>query len=126
MHEMGIAMQVVEIAAASIPEQLKGSRVQGVYLKIGKLSSVVPDSLRFCFDIVSKDSAIAGATLYIEEIPVTARCKSCDHSWTIEGPAFSCPQCGSGTIELTSGQELDIASIEIEEDPNGERISANA
>jgi hydrogenase nickel incorporation protein HypA/HybF len=115
MHEMGIAVQVVEIAAASIPEHLKGSRVQGIYLKIGKLSSVVPESLRFCFDIVSKDSAIAGATLYIEEIPVTARCKPCDHHWTIDGPTFSCPQCGSGTIVLTSGQELDISSIEIEE-----------
>jgi hydrogenase nickel incorporation protein HypA/HybF len=116
MHEMGIAMQVVEIAAASIPEHLKHSRVQCVHVKIGKLSSVVPDSLRFCFDVVSRDSAIAGARLVIEEIPVTARCKSCDHQWTITGPAFSCPQCGSGTIELISGQELDIASIELEED----------
>ncbi|MBI5590437.1 MAG: hydrogenase maturation nickel metallochaperone HypA [Deltaproteobacteria bacterium] len=123
MHEMGIAMQIVEIAAASIPEHLKNSRVQGVHLKIGKLSSVVPDSLRFCFDIVSKDSAIAGAVLYIEEIPVTARCKSCDNHWTIDGPAFSCPRCGSGTIELTSGQELDISSIELEEDANGEQES---
>ncbi len=126
MHEMGIAMQVVEIATASIPEHLKNSRVQGVYLKIGKLSSVVPDSLRFCFDIVSKDSAIAGAVLYIEEIPVTARCKSCDNHWTIDGPAFSCPRCNSGTIELTSGQELDISSIELEDEPDGEQESANA
>ena len=126
MHEMGIAMQVVEIATASIPEHLKNSRVQGVYLKIGKLSSVVPDSLRFCFDIVSKDSAIAGAVLYIEEIPVTARCKSCDNHWTIDGPAFSCPRCNSGTIELTSGQELDISSIELEDDLSGEQESANA
>ena len=126
MHEMGIAMQVVEIAAASIPEHLKNSRVQGVYLKIGKLSSVVPDSLRFCFDIVSKDSAIAGATLYIEEIPVTARCKSCDNHWTITGPAFSCTRCSSGKIELISGQELNISSIEIEDDSNCEQSSVIA
>ena len=126
MHEMGIAMQVIEIATASIPEHLKNSRVQGVYLKIGKLSSVVPDSLRFCFDIVSKDSAIAGATLYIEEIPVKARCKSCENHWTIDGPAFSCPRCGSGKIELISGQELDISSIELEDGPDGEQESANA
>jgi hydrogenase nickel incorporation protein HypA/HybF len=126
MHEMGIAMQVVEIAAASIPEHLKNSKVKGVYLKIGRLSSVVPDSLRFCFDIVSKDSAIAGAMLYIDEIPVTARCKACENHWTITGPAFSCPGCGGGTIELISGQELDIASIELEEGSDGEQESANA
>jgi len=126
MHEMGIAMQVVEIAAASIPEHLKNCRVQGVYLKIGKLSSVIPDSLRFCFDIVSKDSAIAGAKLYIEEIPVTAQCKSCDNHWTITGPAFSCPQCSSGKIELISGQELNISSIEIEDDSICEHSSVIA
>jgi hydrogenase nickel incorporation protein HypA/HybF len=112
---MGIAMQVVEIASASIPEHLRGCRVDGIHLKIGRLSSVVPDSLRFCFDIVSKDSAIAGAVLHIEEIPVNARCRSCDHLWTIEGPAFSCPHCQSGSIVLISGQELDISSIEIDE-----------
>jgi hydrogenase nickel incorporation protein HypA/HybF len=126
MHEMGIAMQVVEIAAASIPEHLKGCRVQGVHLKIGRLSSVVPDSLRFCFDIVSKDSAIAGAVLHIEEIPVEARCKSCDHHWTIDGPAFSCPRCNSGTIVLISGQELDVSSIEIEDGPNTDPETVNS
>lgn len=116
MHEMGIAMQVVDIATASIPEHLKGCRVRSIHLNVGRLSSVVPDSLRFCFDIVSKDSAVAGAVLNIEEIPVQARCRSCNHLWTIDGPAFSCPQCQSGSIVLISGQELDIASIEVDED----------
>lgn len=116
MHEMGIAMQVIEIAIASIPENLKGKKVKSVNLKIGKLSSVVPESLRFCFDIVSRDSQVAGAKLNIEKIPVTASCNDCGNKWTITGPAFSCPACKGGAIRLTSGQELDIESIELEED----------
>ena len=113
MHEMGIALEIIEIVKSSIPRDMAGARVQRVHLKIGKLSAIVADSLRFCFEIAAKDTALAGAELAIEEIPVVARCKDCRFVWTIEGPAFSCEQCQSGAIELLSGRELDIHSIEI-------------
>ncbi len=116
MHEMGIAMQVIDVATAAIPGHLEGRKVKSINLRIGKLSSVVPDSLRFCFDIVSKDSRVEGAKLFIEEIPVTASCNDCGNKWTIEGPAFSCPVCKGGHTRLISGQELDIESMELEED----------
>jgi len=118
MHEMGIAMQIVEIAAASIPADLAGTRVETVNLKVGKLSAIVPDSLRFCFEAVSKDTALEGARLRITEIPVQAACKACRHEWTIEQPAFACPSCDSGDITLLSGRELDIESIELAEEEN--------
>jgi hydrogenase nickel incorporation protein HypA/HybF len=44
MHEMGIAMQIVEISTASIPADLMGAQVEKVNVKIGKLSAVVPES----------------------------------------------------------------------------------
>lgn len=113
MHEMGIALQIIDIAVASIPPELRSARVERVNLKIGKLAAVVPDSLRFCFDIVSKDTPLAGAELAIEETPVLARCKDCDARWTIAEPAFTCPGCQSGALEILSGRELDIVSIEI-------------
>lgn len=118
MHEMGIALQVIEIAAASIPENLRGARVVRVNLTVGKLSAVVSDSLRFCFEAASKETPLEGAELAIDEVDVVARCNACDHRWTIETPAFSCPRCKSGNITLISGRELDIRSIEIEEDAN--------
>jgi hydrogenase nickel incorporation protein HypA/HybF len=113
MHEMGIALQIIEIATASIPPDMRAARVERVNLKIGKLSAVVPDSLRFCFDIVSKDTPLAGAALAIEETPVVARCKECDARWSIAEPVFTCRACGSGSLEILSGRELDIVSIEI-------------
>jgi len=116
MHEMGIAMQIVEIAAASIPADLAGARVETVNLKVGKLSAIVPDSLRFCFEAVAKDTALEGARLHITEIPVRAACNDCRSEWTIEQPAFKCPSCGSGDITLLTGRELDIESIELAEE----------
>ena len=113
MHEMGIALEIIDIVKSSIPADLADARVQSVNLKIGKLSAIVTESLRFCFEIAAKDTPLAGAGLVIEEIPVVARCKACRHEWTISGPAFSCEQCSSGAIDLISGRELDIQSIEI-------------
>ncbi|MGB5986255.1 MAG: hydrogenase maturation nickel metallochaperone HypA [Desulfobacterales bacterium] len=116
MHEMGIALQIIDIAKASIPPEHQGSKIAAVILKVGKLSAVVPDSLRFCFGVASQDTPLAGAELVIHEIPVRGRCKACRHTWTIEGPAFSCPHCEGGDIELTSGRELDIESLELAEE----------
>jgi hydrogenase nickel incorporation protein HypA/HybF len=115
---MGIALQVIEIAAASIPEDLRRARVARVNLAVGKLSAVVSDSLRFCFEVAAKETPLEGAELAIEEVDVVARCNACDHQWTIEEPAFSCPLCKSGNITLVSGRELDIRSIEIEDETN--------
>ena len=117
---MGIALQIIEIATASIPPDMRAARVERVNLKIGKLSAVVPDSLRFCFDIVSKDTPLAGAALAIEETPVVARCKECDARWSITEPVFTCKACNSGALEILSGRELDIVSIEIAEEAGHE------
>ncbi len=116
MHEMGVAMQIIEIATASIPENSVQSRVLRVNLKVGKLSAVVSDSLRFCFEVAAKDTALEGAELVIDEIPVIALCNACGVKWTVESPVFICNQCQSGKIELLSGRELDIESIEISDE----------
>ena len=116
MHEMGIAQQIIDIAAASIPAGMTVARVERVNLKIGRLSAVVPESLRFCFEIVSQDTPLAGAELAIEETPILARCKDCGARWTIEEPVFTCKDCNSGRLEILSGRELDIVSIEVAEE----------
>jgi hydrogenase nickel incorporation protein HypA/HybF len=115
MHEMGVAMQIIDIATASIPTDMPGARVERVNLKVGRLSAVVVDSLRFCFEIAAKGTALEGAELAVDEIPVRARCNDCRFEWTIEQPVFSCRQCNGGAIELLSGRELDIDSIEVAE-----------
>jgi hydrogenase nickel incorporation protein HypA/HybF len=116
MHEMGIAMEIVDIAKASIPEDMQGARVRRVNLQVGKLSAIVADSLRFCFDLVVKDTPLEGAELAIEEVPVVARCKDCQARWTVTEPVFTCSACRSGAIDILSGRELDIKSIEIEDE----------
>jgi hydrogenase nickel incorporation protein HypA/HybF len=113
MHEMGIATEIVRIAVESIPDDVIDPKVARINLKVGKLAAVVPQSLQFCFEIVAKETAAEGAKLIIEEVSVSARCKDCRHQWEIEAAVFYCPKCNSGSVEMLSGRELDIDSIEL-------------
>ena len=113
MHEMGLATEIVRIVVESIPADVMDPKVERVNLKMGKMAAVVPQSLKFCFKIVAKDGPAEGAELHIEEIDVSANCHDCAHRWTLDQPAFQCPKCGGGDIEMLSGRELDIESIEL-------------
>jgi hydrogenase nickel incorporation protein HypA/HybF len=121
MHEMGIAIEIVKITIDSIPTELKNPTVKRIHLEIGKLAAVVPTSLQFCFEVVTKDTILEGAKLHIEEIPVWAKCKNCGYFWMATEPIFMCKKCDSGAVEIVSGQELDITGIEV--DDNGDDSS---
>lgn len=108
MHELSIASSVVEICA----EQAHGARVRRVTLEIGQLSAVMPEAIRFCFDVCAKDTAVEGATLEIVEIPGQARCLACGATLDVEVPFGQCA-CGSEDLELTAGQQLKIRQMEV-------------
>ncbi len=113
MHEMGIAQQMVTIALESIPEDEETPRVQTMNLRIGSMAAVVEDSLRFCFEIITKDTPLEGTALVIEHVPLKLRCSACGNEWETETPAFRCPACSSGEVEIIAGRELDIDSLEL-------------
>jgi len=118
VHEIGIALEIVSIATSSIPLELMGSKVTRVDLQMGKFSAVLPDNLRLCFEAASMGTPLEDAELFIEEIPIEAKCDNCHHKWSINKPLFLCPNCGSGSVNILSGRELNIKSIEINDKEN--------
>lgn len=113
MHEMGIAQELVRIALEALPRNLAAPRVASVNLKIGKLAAVVPDSLTFCFEIITRDTPLEKARLNIEAVPVRIRCIACGREWELDTPVFQCPVCDPGKIELLSGREIEIVSLDL-------------
>jgi hydrogenase nickel incorporation protein HypA/HybF len=109
MHELGITQNIVEIVA----DHAQKSKVYKVTLEIGKLSAIMPDAVRFCFDSCCKNTVLEGATLEIIEIPGLARCRQCGAEFTLEQPFGIC-SCGSIELDLISGEELKIKEMEIE------------
>lgn len=115
MHELGIAQHILRIVEEHLE---KSMRLLQVHLHVGQLRAIMPDSLRFYFNELTKDTPQAGAILDIEEIPVRTLCRSCGASHTLEVPLFLCPSCGSPQIETISGDELTVISVEVEEQEN--------
>jgi hydrogenase nickel incorporation protein HypA/HybF len=75
----------------------------------------VPDSLRFYWEIVARDTACEDAKLELVEIATELRCAPCEHLWSPQIPAFRCPACGSADVLVLAGEELEVDYIEVEE-----------
>jgi len=120
VHELSIAQSLLEII---VDESSRHGleRINKVRLQIGEFAAVVPESLTFCFELVSRDTVAAGALIEIETVGVTARCDRCDFSFDVKDQVFLCPRCGGPALELLSGRELTVVSIEGEtgEDNDG-------
>ncbi len=111
MHELAIAESLLRII---VDESTKHGleRINKVKLQIGGFTAVVPESLTFCFELVSRDTVASGALIEIESVGIVARCEKCDFSFEVENQVFLCPRCGEPAMELLSGRELSVVSIE--------------
>jgi len=114
MHELSITHSVVAICAERAAEQGMDTRVTRVTLEVGKLSAVMPDALRFCFEICAKDTVVEGAQLEIIEIPGRARCRDCGGEVALSELFGRC-RCGNANLDLIAGQELKIKHMEVAE-----------
>lgn len=108
MHELGITRNVVAICS----EQAHGAPVRRVTLEVGKLSAVLPEALRFCFDVCAKGTPLEGATLEIVEVPGAAVCEDCGATVAMERPYGRCA-CGGAKLRLVAGEELKIKTMEV-------------
>ncbi|MDI3461572.1 MAG: [NiFe] hydrogenase nickel incorporation protein HypA [Nitrospira sp.] len=106
MHELSITRNIVAI----VSERANGATVTHVTLEVGKLSAVIPDAIRFCFDIVAKGTVLEGALLEVIEIPGRGRCRSCGSELDLRQFVERCA-CGSGNVERLAGEELTIKQM---------------
>jgi hydrogenase nickel incorporation protein HypA/HybF len=108
MHELGIVQEIVGIVA----EASQGARVLRIVVEIGQLSAVLPDAVRFCFDVVAEGTVAEGATLEIVETPGLARCRACGTHVTLVRPFGRC-ECGNADLDWLAGDELRVREMEV-------------
>jgi hydrogenase nickel incorporation protein HypA/HybF len=110
MHELGITRNLVAI----VTDAARGRTVRKVTLEVGALAGVMADAIAFCFDVVARDTPLAGAHLEIVQIAGRARCTQCGAE--IETPTLFTPcPCGSRALQRLCGEELKIKHMEVEE-----------
>lgn len=114
MHELGIASSILESVAREASRH-PGSKITKVGVKIGELSGVDVDALQFGFECIVKDSEWDGLALEIEWIPRVQKCPKCLHEFKMADFDPQCPQCGEFATQCISGEELNIAYMDVDE-----------
>ena len=116
MHELSIVASIVDTVTESVAAY-KGARVVEVRLRVGALSSVVVDSLEFCWGIATEGTPLEGSRLVVTTVPVVLHCALCDADVELDGvQSFRCPRCGEPSSALRQGRELEIESFEIDDE----------
>lgn len=110
MHELSLLDSVREILENNALSQ-KFSRVTKVTLEVGRFSNVEPDALRFCFDVVMKDSLAENAELIISELNGLGICQQCQQQLEMKTLYDTCVYCGSHFVKVIQGEEMKIKDV---------------
>ncbi len=113
MHELSIASNLIDIVNQAVDGQ-NVSRVMSLRIVIGEMSTVVPECLAFAFEVVSKGTVAENARIHFEKKPLVGRCGDCGKEFHIRDYVFRCPECESPRVEIVSGKEFFLESIECE------------
>ncbi len=115
MHELGIATAVLQQVEAEFRRR-PGARFTKVGLRIGEVSGVDPEALSFGFEALVKDTRWEGLALEIDYCPRQQRCLGCGAVFQARDMNTDCPRCGELNTICVSGNELDIAYLEMEDE----------
>ncbi|MES2390518.1 MAG: hydrogenase maturation nickel metallochaperone HypA [Acidobacteriota bacterium] len=112
MHELSIALSMIEQIAEEAGKH-GGSKVDAVYVRIGVLSGVDTEALKFAFQIAAAGTPFADTRLEIEVVPLLVYCSQCASTHAPKGTEVLCPRCITPAQQILHGRELEVAALEI-------------
>ncbi len=114
MHEMSVAAHIVDIVAEVMADQ-EAARAVSVRLRLGALTCVNPDALRFGLQALSRNTPVDGCELEIIEVHADGECRDCGWTGAVADPlGLACPTCGSTSLALSGGRDLTVQSVIVE------------
>lgn len=111
MHELGIAQEILNTALETGKRE-GASKIMSVHVKVGQHTTVDVADFRFCFDALKARTIAAEAELVVETA-LPAACRVCKTSFFPTQDPSACPACGSSEVEIMSGREVYVDSVEL-------------
>lgn len=121
---MPYTLSILEMAIKAA----EGKKINKIYLRVGRLSAIVPESVQVFFDYLSKDTIAQGAELIFELEPICLTCKNCNSIFTLKhDDTLSAQQslaaafragcsCSKADFKVSGGMGFDLAGIDVSED----------
>jgi hydrogenase nickel incorporation protein HypA/HybF len=110
MHELSLCAAIAEIATRRCGER----EVDIVHVRIGQLRQVVPDTLVFCWSMVTAETTLDGSTIEIERVPAVLACRSCGDEHELgDSFALACAGCGGVDVSIVSGEEFLVTALDL-------------
>jgi len=113
MHEFSIASNIVK-TLLSVAEEHK-QEVVAATVAVGPMSMIVPELLTYAYQALTSGTPLAGSELHIQQVPITAVCNECGAETESYEPFVQCSECGSLSLKIKSGYELQLLSAELRE-----------
>jgi hydrogenase nickel incorporation protein HypA/HybF len=115
MHELSIAMSIVEMAEEEAMR--RDVTIDAVHLELGPLSGVVAEALRFSYEVACSGTVLEGSRLVIKPVAIEVYCPACKAQKTLSSMQwFCCPECGAPTSDVIHGKELVITALEVRDE----------
>jgi hydrogenase nickel incorporation protein HypA/HybF len=110
MHELSLCRSIYAIVRRAVPDR----QVAVIDLDIGTLRQVIPATLAYCWDLVAERTALDGSKLRVREISATFGCRECAAVTELAGELrLTCADCGSTALEVRTGEEFLLRSVEV-------------
>lgn len=117
MHEFSICEGLVRAVRQEMKKHgAPAGSLRRARVVVGALHQIVPENLEFAYEVLVRDTEAAGSRIELRVVPITAKCGACGWTGTVTPPVFLCGACNSGDLELTTGKELYLDNLEIEQD----------
>lgn len=114
MHELSIAMSIVELAQEESARR-GGVQIKAVHLRLGLLSGVMKEALLSSYEMACDNTLLEGSQLVVEEVAVIVFCQVCKGERPVHSTQmFCCSECGTPTGEIVRGKELLVVGLEVE------------
>ncbi len=115
MHELSIALSILEIAAEEA-DRRGGALVKAIHLRLGPLSGVVAEALVSAYELARESSPFPESVLVIDEVPLKTFCAMCQQDrFVVSIQQMCCPECGAPAIDIKGGDELEITAMAIQD-----------
>ncbi len=113
MHETDMTKALILTIKDWYGSQPEKLNIEKIHLIVGQFTCVEPTSLKFAFEVQTRNSFLEGVELIIKDIPLIAFCHTCQQEYQPQiGLQYSCPDCRSPMDDIRSGRELKIDRIE--------------